>query len=69
MLNIANDLIKQGEKDFGLKLTKYEFENNKIVPVHPKVSMDDPIIKKAERAIKSFIATGRDKTKEFELLA
>jgi hypothetical protein len=30
--------------------------------------MDDPIIKKAERAIKSFIATGRDKTKEFELL-
>jgi hypothetical protein len=67
-LNIANDLIKQGEKDFGLKLTKYKFENNKIVPVHPKVSMDDPIIKKAERAIKSFIATGRDKTKEFELL-
>jgi hypothetical protein len=30
--------------------------------------MDDPIVKKAERAIKSFIATGRDKTKEFELL-
>jgi len=67
-LNIANDLIKQGEKDFGLKLTKYKFENNKIVPVHPKVSMDDPIVKKVERAIKSFIATGRDKTKEFKLL-
>ena len=67
-LNIANDLIKQGEKDFGLQLTKYKFKDNKIVPVHPKVSMDDPIVKKAERAIKSFIATGRDKTKEFELL-
>jgi hypothetical protein len=67
-LNIANDLIKQGEKDFGLQLTKYKFKDNKIVPVHPKVSMGDPIVKKAERAIKSFIATGRDKTKEFELL-
>lgn len=67
-LNIANDLIKQGEKDFGLKLTKYKFKDNKIVPIHPKVSMDDPIVKKAERAIKSFIATGRDKTKEFQLL-
>jgi uncharacterized membrane protein YebE (DUF533 family) len=30
--------------------------------------MDDPIVKKAERAILSFIATGRDKTKNFELL-
>jgi hypothetical protein len=67
-LNIANDLIKQGEKDFGLQLTKYKFQNNKIVSVHPKISMDDPIVKKAERAIKSFIATGRDKAKEFELL-
>lgn len=67
-LNIANDLIKQGEKDFGLKLTKYKFKDNKIVPIHPKVSMDDPLVKKAERAIKSFIATNRDKTKEFELL-
>ena len=67
-LNIANDLIKQGEKDFGLKLTKYKFKDNKIVPVHPKVSMNDPIMKKAERAIKSFVATGRDKTKEFQLL-
>jgi hypothetical protein len=67
-LNIANDLIKQGEKDFGLQLTKYKFKDNKIVAVHPKVSMDDPIVKKAERAILSFIATGRDKTKNFELL-
>jgi len=67
-LDIANDLIKQGEKDFGLKLTKYKFKDNKIVPIHPKVSIDDPIVKKAERAIKSFIATNRDKTKEFELL-
>jgi hypothetical protein len=67
-LNIANDLIKQGEKDFGLQLTKYKFKDNKIVAVHPEVSMDDPIVKKAERAILSFIATGRDKTKNFELL-
>ena len=47
---------------------KYKFKDNKIVPIHPKVSMDDPLVKKAERAIKSFIATNRDKTKEFELI-
>lgn len=67
-VNEANELIKKAENKYGLELTKYKLQNNKIVPVHPKMSLDDPLFDKVKRAINTFIATGRHKEPTFKEL-
>ena len=65
-LEQANKLIEESEKKFGLDRTKLKIVKDRIVPIQPKSSLDDSMLKKAQRAIKSFIATGRDKLPEFK---
>jgi len=64
----ANEIIEEGNKKFGLEQTKYKIKGNEIKTIQPKANLDDSFFKKAQRAIKSFIATGRDKEDAFKAI-
>ena len=64
----ANKIVKEADKKFGLEGTKYKVKGNKIIPIQPKVSLEDSLFKKAQRAIKSFVATKRFKDPKFKEL-
>ena len=64
----VNKLIAESDKKFGLDQTKYKVVGNEIIPVHPKATLKDTLYKKAQRALKTFVATKRFKDPNFKLL-
>ena len=67
-LKIQNELINQSDKKFGLDSTRQKLVNNEIKTIYPKSSLEDSFLKKAQRAIKTFIATGRDREPAFKTI-
>jgi len=65
-LEIQNKILDESDKKFGLDQTRQKLVGNEIKTTYPKSSLDDSFLKKAQRAIKSFIATGRDKEPAFK---
>ena len=62
----AKQLIEEADIKFGLESPTPKLVGEEIINIHPKSSLEDSILKKAQRAIKSFIATGRDKEPAFK---
>jgi len=65
-IDIQNKILDKSDKKFGLDQTRQKIVGDEIRTVYPKSSLDDSFLKKAQRAIKSFIATGRDKEPAFK---
>jgi len=64
----VNELIAKADKKFGLEQTKYKIVKDEIIPIQPKASLEDSLYKKAQRALKTFVATKRFKEPNFKLL-
>ena len=67
-LDSVNKLIAESDKKFGLNQTKYKIVKDKIIPIQAKASLEDSLYKKAQRALKTFVATKRFKDPNFKLL-
>ena len=65
-IDIQNKILDEADKKFGLDQTRQKIVGDEIRTIYPKSSLDDSFLKKAQRAIKSFIATGRDKEPAFK---
>jgi len=67
-IDSMNKLITESDEKFGLNQTKYKIAKDKIIPIQPKASLEDSLYKKAQRALKTFVATKRFKDPNFKLL-
>jgi len=67
-LDKANKLIIESNKKFGLDQTQYKIVKDEIIPIQPKAALEDSLYKKAQRALKTFVATKRFKEPNFKLL-
>ena len=65
-IDIQNKILDEADKKFGLDQTRQKIVGDEIKTIYPKSSLEDSFLKKAQRAIKSFIATGRDKEPAFK---
>ena len=65
-LDIQNKILDEADKKFGIDQTRQKLVGDEIRTIYPKSSLDDSVLQKAKRAIKSFIATGRDKEPAFK---
>ena len=64
----ANKLIAEADKKFGLDQTKLKIVKDELKTIQPKASLEDSLYKKAQRALKTFVATKRFKEPNFKLL-
>ena len=67
-IDSMNKLLAESDKKFGLNQTKYKIVKDEIIPIQPKASLEDSLYKKAQRALKTFVATKRFKDPNFKLL-
>ena len=64
----ANKLIAEADKKFGLDQTKLKIVKDELKAIQPKAALEDSLYKKAQRALKTFVATKRFKDPNFKLL-
>jgi len=67
-IDSVNKLLAESDAKFGLNQTKYKIVKDEIIPIQPKASLEDSLYKKAQRALKTFVATKRFKDPKFKLL-
>jgi len=67
-LDKANELLIESDKKFGVDQTKYKIVKDEIRAIQPKASLTDSLYKKAQRALKTFVATKRYNDPNFKLL-
>jgi len=65
----ANEIIKEANKKFGLDGSTYKVKGEEIITIQPKATLEDSLYKKAQRAIKTFVATERFKDPQFKNLS
>ena len=67
-IDSVNKLLAESDAKFGLNQTKYKIVKDEIIPIQPKGALEDSLYKKAQRALKTFVATKRFKDPKFKLL-
>jgi len=67
-IKTINSLVAEGEKKYGIPLTRYKMVNDEIVSVHPNISLTDSNFKKSKLAIDHFITNDGLNHPNFEKL-